>query len=64
MYPYNSVYTRVDTAPGPGRRDRWPLTPAQEEAQEETQGLLGERLLKTPEASSMVFLLAVSLATL
>lgn len=33
-------------------------------AQEEAQGLLGERLLKTPDASSMVFLLAVSLATL
>lgn len=32
--------------------------------QKEAQGLLGERVVKTPEASSMVFLRAVSLATL
>lgn len=31
---------------------------------EEAQGLLGERVANTPEASSMVFLRAVSLATL
>ena len=34
------------------------------EKQEKSQGLLGERDVNTPEASSMVFLRAVSLATL
>ena len=34
------------------------------EQEEQAQGLLGERVVNTPEASSMVFLRAVSLATL
>lgn len=34
------------------------------EQEEQDQGLLGERVVNTPEASSMVFLRAVSLATL
>lgn len=34
------------------------------EQKEKPQGLLGEREVNTPEASSMVFLRAVSLATL
>lgn len=35
-----------------------------EQEEEEAQGLLGERVVNTPEASSMVFLRAVSFATL